>query len=87
MNTRVYETLSIAITSELGYVEDGVYYADENCKDNLSSMVEFLDKDDKAGSCRQQLGAAGVFDSDLIPLLNHKVFIKGGFEGRDPWEV
>ena len=30
-------------------------------------------KDDRAGSCRQQLGAAGVFESDLIYLLDYKV--------------
>ena len=35
----------LAITSELGYVEDGVYYSDENCKDNLSAMVELLDQE------------------------------------------
>lgn len=63
----------LAITSELGYIEDGVYQADENCKENLDSMLDLVQNDDKSGSCRQQLGTAGIFTSDLIPLLEQKI--------------
>ena len=64
--------LCLAMTSELGYMSDGVYTTDENCKDNLTGMIEMVDQDDQAGSCRQQLAAAGIFETDFIPLLEHK---------------
>ena len=44
-----------AISSELGYIEDGVYTADQNCKENLDSIYEMVQKDDEAGSYRQQV--------------------------------
>ena len=49
-NFIIYKFLFQAITSELGYVEDGVYYADENCKENLGEIINFLDQDDNNGS-------------------------------------
>ena len=64
------------MTSELGFVEDGVYLVDEKCKDNLENMIELLETDDESGSCLQQLGAAGIFETDLIPLLDHKEWIE-----------
>jgi len=63
----------LAISSELGYIEDGVYTADQNCKENLDSIYEMVQKDDEAGSYRQQVGSTGIFSSDLIPLLGQKI--------------
>jgi len=63
----------LAVSSELGYIEDGVYTADENCKENLDSMFEMVQKDDASGSYRQQVGSAGIFTSDLVPLLGQKI--------------
>ena len=57
----------------MGYIEDGVYTADENCKENLDSMFEMVQKDDASGSYRQQVGSAGIFTSDLVPLLGQKI--------------
>ena len=39
----------LAITSELGYAEDGIYYEDEHCSENLLTMIEMLDGDDPGG--------------------------------------
>ena len=36
-------------------------------------MLDLVQNDDKSGSCRQQLGTAGIFTSDLIPLLEQKI--------------
>ena len=63
----------LAVSSELGYMEDGVYMADENCKENLDSIYDMVQKDDNSGSYRQQIGSAGIFSSDLIPLLGQKI--------------
>ena len=59
--------------SELGYMSDGVYMTDENCKDNLTGIIEMLDQDDQAGSCRKQLAAGEIFKTDLIPLFENKI--------------
>ena len=45
----------------------------ENNRLLIDNRKNELSKDDRAGSCRQQLGAAGVFESDLIYLLDYKV--------------
>lgn len=63
----------LAISSELGYIEDGVYTADQNCKENLDSILDMVQNDDQSGSYRQQVGSAGIFTSDLIPLLGQKI--------------
>lgn len=36
-------------------------------------MFEMVQKDDASGSYRQQVGSAGIFTSDLIPLLGQKI--------------
>jgi len=64
-------------------MEDGVYCADENCKDNLESMIELVDQDDCTGSCRQQIAAAGIFGTDFVPLIQHQV--RGHFK-KNPIE-
>ena len=60
-----------ALTSEIGHTQDGVYYADENCRENLTSICEMLNNDDRLGSCRQQIGNSGIFQSDLVPLMEN----------------
>ena len=72
-------------------MEDGVYMADENCKENLDSIYDMVQKDDNSGSYRQQVGSAGIFSSDLIPLLGQKIddeeifdsLIRLGFENSE----
>ena len=60
------------MTSEIGYVEDGVYKPDENCSETLTQINELVDEDDDFGSTRQQLAASNIFETDLLPLLeNH----------------
>ena len=61
----------LALTSEIGHTQDGVYYADENCRENLVAIFDMLDNDDGVGSCRQQMGNAGIFESDLVPLMEN----------------
>jgi hypothetical protein len=61
----------LSLTSEIGHTQDGVYYADENCRENLVAIFDMLDNDDRVGSCRQQMGNAGIFESDLVPLMEN----------------
>ena len=42
------------MTSELGYMSDGVYTTDENCFDNLTGIIEMVDRDDQAGKYSQR---------------------------------
>ena len=64
--------INLALTSEIGYVEDGVYKPDENCSETLSQINELVDEDDDFGSTKQQLAASNIFETDLLPLLEHQ---------------
>jgi len=62
----------LSLTSEIGYVEDGVYKPDENCSETLTQINDLVDTDDDLGSTRQQLAASNIFETDLLPLLEHQ---------------
>ncbi|CBY38464.1 unnamed protein product, partial [Oikopleura dioica] len=62
----------LSLTSEIGYVEDGVYIPDENCSETLTQINELVDEDDDFGSTRQQLASSNIFETDLLPLLEHQ---------------
>ncbi|XP_031205478.1 protein timeless homolog isoform X3 [Mastomys coucha] len=59
----------LATCSALGYLEGGTYHKEPDCLESVKDLIRYLRHEDETRDVRQQLGAAQILQSDLLPIL------------------
>ncbi|XP_052020882.1 protein timeless homolog isoform X2 [Apodemus sylvaticus] len=59
----------LATCSALGYLEGGTYHKEPDCLESVKDLIRYLRHEDDTRDVRQQLGAAQILQSDLLPIL------------------
>ncbi|KAM9514583.1 protein timeless homolog isoform 2-T2 [Guaruba guarouba] len=59
----------LATCSALGYLEGDVYHREPDCLESVKDLIRYLRHEDETRDVRQQLGAAQILQSDLLPIL------------------
>lgn len=61
-----------SVCSNLGYVEDGIYIASDDCEDNLIELLKNLQEENSTlRTYRRQLCFSRVVEMDIIPLIKY----------------
>ncbi|XP_006859499.1 PREDICTED: protein timeless homolog [Chrysochloris asiatica] len=61
----------LATCSALGYLEGDTYHKEPDCLESVKDLIRYLRHEDETRDVRQQLGAAQILQSDLLPILTH----------------
>ncbi|XP_069347931.1 protein timeless homolog isoform X3 [Eulemur rufifrons] len=59
----------LATCSALGYLEGDTYHKEPDCLESVKDLIRYLRHEDETRDVRQQLGAAQILQSDLLPIL------------------
>uniref|UniRef100_A0A452URM1 Timeless circadian regulator n=1 Tax=Ursus maritimus TaxID=29073 RepID=A0A452URM1_URSMA len=59
----------LATCSALGYLEGDTYHKEPDCLESVKDLIRYLRHEDDTRDVRQQLGAAQILQSDLLPIL------------------
>ncbi|KAM6215560.1 protein timeless homolog [Rhynchocyon petersi] len=59
----------LATCSALGYLEGDTYHKEPDCLESVKDLIRYLRHEDETRDIRQQLGAAQILQSDLLPIL------------------
>ncbi|XP_012873832.1 PREDICTED: protein timeless homolog [Dipodomys ordii] len=59
----------LATCSALGYLEGDTYHKEPDCLESVKDLIRYLRHEDETRDARQQLGAAQILQSDLLPIL------------------
>ncbi|XP_076967171.1 protein timeless homolog isoform X2 [Tamandua tetradactyla] len=59
----------LATCSALGYLEGDTYHKEPDCLESVKDLIRYLRHEDETRDMRQQLGAAQILQSDLLPIL------------------
>lgn len=59
----------LATCSALGYLEGDTYHKEPDCLESVKDLIRYLRHEDETRDVRQQLGAAQILRSDLLPIL------------------
>ncbi|XP_006741087.1 protein timeless homolog [Leptonychotes weddellii] len=59
----------LATCSALGYLEGDTYHKEPDCLESVKDLIRYLRHEDDTRNVRQQLGAAQILQSDLLPIL------------------
>nr|XP_017524102.2 protein timeless homolog isoform X5 [Manis javanica] len=59
----------LATCSALGYLEGDTYHKDPDCLESVKDLIRYLRHEDETRGVRQQLGAAQILQTDLLPIL------------------
>lgn len=59
----------LATCSALGYLEGDAYHKEPDCLESVKDLIRYLRYEDETRDVRQQLGAAQILQSDLLPIL------------------
>ncbi|XP_072828720.1 protein timeless homolog isoform X1 [Vicugna pacos] len=59
----------LATCSALGYLEGDTYHKEPDCLESVKDLIRYLKHEDETRDVRQQLGAAQILQSDLLPIL------------------
>ncbi|KAM6153293.1 protein timeless homolog isoform 2-T2 [Erethizon dorsatum] len=59
----------LATCSALGYLEGDTYHKEPDCLESVKDLICYLRHEDETRDVRQQLGAAQILQSDLLPIL------------------
>ncbi|CAH6778542.1 Timeless [Phodopus roborovskii] len=59
----------LATCSALGYLEGDTYHKEPDCLESVKDLIRYLRHEDETRDVRQQLGAAKILQSDLLPIL------------------
>ncbi|KAK2492151.1 hypothetical protein MC885_010070 [Smutsia gigantea] len=59
----------LATCSALGYLEGDTYHKDPDCLESVKDLIRYLRYEDETRGVRQQLGAAQILQTDLLPIL------------------
>ncbi|KAL2776225.1 protein timeless-like protein isoform 2, partial [Daubentonia madagascariensis] len=59
----------LATCSALGYLEGDTYHKEPDCLERVKDLIRYLRHEDETRDVRQQLGAAQILQSDLLPIL------------------
>ncbi|XP_037703014.1 protein timeless homolog isoform X2 [Choloepus didactylus] len=59
----------LATCSALGYLEGDTYHKEPDCLESVKDLIRYLRHEDEMRDVRQQLGAAKILQSDLLPIL------------------
>ncbi|XP_066225884.1 protein timeless homolog isoform X2 [Saccopteryx leptura] len=59
----------LSTCSALGYLEGDTYHREPDCLESVKDLIRYLRHEDETRDVRQQLGAAQILQSDLLPIL------------------
>ncbi|XP_064140122.1 protein timeless homolog isoform X2 [Loxodonta africana] len=59
----------LATCGALGYLEGDTYHKEPDCLESVKDLIRYLRHEDETRDVRQQLGAAQILQSDLLPIL------------------